>query len=424
MLFNGTKIWCCRKRDEDPSPTLPVNGEGANRSSTIPVNGEGEESGNISFQNGDDPHVHGDDPHVLGDDPHVLCENQHVHKYCKENSVRKSLWKSPPVYGGIKGGVSLLQSGNISFQNGDDPHVQSDDPRVLGDDPHVLGENQHVHKYCKENSVRKSLWKSPPVYGGIKGGLVPIETIRKGDLIINQDGEFNPVSRIIRKSYTGPLIQMQHSASNSVLLLTPDHPVLSNPRPPTLEGNRDWSSIPPGHIERCRQLRRESTPPERLLWTALKARRTSYKFRRQHPIGPYIVDFYCREARLVVEIDGETHYTEDGIASDKQRDAFLNELELLVMRISAHEVGVDLECVRTAIKEKCKHRIESRESFYGLKAFSLQMGDLVIFRPGLKPVAITGLEETVCTGDIYDLEIDGMGSYLTEVCVVLCSTSY
>ncbi len=69
-------------------------------------------------------------------------------------------------------------------------------------------------------------------------------------------------------------------------------------------------------------LRREMTPPERKLWTALRNNQTGFAFRRQHPIGRYIADFYSRDAQLVVEVDGVlAHSSEEALAHDQARDA-------------------------------------------------------------------------------------------------------
>jgi very-short-patch-repair endonuclease len=95
----------------------------------------------------------------------------------------------------------------------------------------------------------------------------------------------------------------------------------------------------------ARSLRREMSFPEVLLWQELRGRRTGLKFRRQHPIGPYVVDFYCSEASLVVEIDGEAHDRGDRPARDWLRDQFLQENGYRVLRIKAAEVLRDAGAV-------------------------------------------------------------------------------
>jgi very-short-patch-repair endonuclease len=101
---------------------------------------------------------------------------------------------------------------------------------------------------------------------------------------------------------------------------------------------------PKRDIERARELRRDSTHPERLLWSALRGRRfAGVKFRRQVPIGSYVVDFLCEEKSLVVEIDGSTH--EGREAYDAQRTTFLKRQGLRAVRVSNDEVLNNLEGV-------------------------------------------------------------------------------
>lgn len=75
----------------------------------------------------------------------------------------------------------------------------------------------------------------------------------------------------------------------------------------------------------ARRLRRDLSPPEAMLWQKLRGGKAGAKFRRQHSVGPYVVDFYCREARLIVEIDGEAHDRADRPARDEARLTFLSE---------------------------------------------------------------------------------------------------
>lgn len=101
--------------------------------------------------------------------------------------------------------------------------------------------------------------------------------------------------------------------------------------------------------ERARDLRRGGTWPERILWGRLRNRRLGAKFRRQHPIGPYYCDFYCHEARLVVELDGGSHATPAGRSHDDCRDAWLTEQGCLVLRVSNVDVVYRLDLVLACI---------------------------------------------------------------------------
>ena len=99
-------------------------------------------------------------------------------------------------------------------------------------------------------------------------------------------------------------------------------------------------------LDRRRALRAELTPAEAALWRALK--RSSLrggKFRRQHGIGPYIVDFYCAAERLVVELDGTAHDSDRSASQDQVRERYLQSLGLTVVRLENRYVLEDPEAV-------------------------------------------------------------------------------
>lgn len=99
-------------------------------------------------------------------------------------------------------------------------------------------------------------------------------------------------------------------------------------------------------------LRREPTSAEALLWERLRDRRcTGLKFRRQHPIGPFIVDFVCLEGWLVVEVDGSVHAEEEQTEKDQSRSEILAELGYQVIRFTNDEVESDMECVLASLRD-------------------------------------------------------------------------
>jgi very-short-patch-repair endonuclease len=98
--------------------------------------------------------------------------------------------------------------------------------------------------------------------------------------------------------------------------------------------------------ERARSLRRDSTAAEAFLWHNLRNRKlVGLQFRRQRPIGPYIVDFYCPELGLVVEVDGPNHSLANEAAADEERTAFLIGRGLQVIRFTNEEVLTQNESV-------------------------------------------------------------------------------
>lgn len=91
--------------------------------------------------------------------------------------------------------------------------------------------------------------------------------------------------------------------------------------------------------DNARRLRRDLTDAERGIWKELRAHRLhGASFRRQKPIGPYIVDFVCETFCLVIEIDGGQHYEPQGIAYDRQRDSYLASKGYRVLRFNNHDV--------------------------------------------------------------------------------------
>ena len=100
-------------------------------------------------------------------------------------------------------------------------------------------------------------------------------------------------------------------------------------------------------------LRNNSTNAEKLLWSKLKGSQVlEYKFRRQQGIGSYIVDFYCPEVKLAIEIDGETHIKPDEVEYDKNRQYEIEELGIQFLRFTNRDVLDNLDGVLQTIGEK------------------------------------------------------------------------
>ena len=100
-----------------------------------------------------------------------------------------------------------------------------------------------------------------------------------------------------------------------------------------------------GSVARARALRKSRTLPEVLLWKALQGRPGGLKFRKQHPSGPFTLDFYCIDARLVVEVDGEVHSRGARPERDAARDAWFARYGIETLRVPAAEILNDLDAV-------------------------------------------------------------------------------
>ncbi len=92
-------------------------------------------------------------------------------------------------------------------------------------------------------------------------------------------------------------------------------------------------------LSAAKDLRKQTTPTEKRLWFVLRDRRLEgMKFRRQHPFGRYVLDFYCMEHKLCIEIDGGIHHKPDQIAQDQERTEYLQAHHIRVLRFTNQDV--------------------------------------------------------------------------------------
>jgi very-short-patch-repair endonuclease len=102
---------------------------------------------------------------------------------------------------------------------------------------------------------------------------------------------------------------------------------------------------------RIRELRKEQTRQEKILWDAIRNRKLGFKFRRQYSIGGYILDFYCPEIKLVVELDGPQHSRKENLLYDKERTDYLQILGCSILRFTNKEINENLKKVLSTIME-------------------------------------------------------------------------
>ena len=104
-------------------------------------------------------------------------------------------------------------------------------------------------------------------------------------------------------------------------------------------------------LERARELRREMTPAEKILWQELRGNKLGVHFRRQQVIAGFIVDFYCHQVDLVIEVDGSVHEADEQKEKDTERDKVLSEMGLRVLRFRNEDVIKNLSGVLGRIRE-------------------------------------------------------------------------
>ena len=98
---------------------------------------------------------------------------------------------------------------------------------------------------------------------------------------------------------------------------------------------------PTTHVDRAKRLRSKMHIPEILLWQELRRKQLTKHFRRQHPVGPYVLDFYCSRSKLCIEVDGAAHDLAVQALRDERRDAWLGTQGIRVLRFNATDILED-----------------------------------------------------------------------------------
>jgi very-short-patch-repair endonuclease len=106
--------------------------------------------------------------------------------------------------------------------------------------------------------------------------------------------------------------------------------------------------------QKRRDLRKEMTSTEGIIWSRIRNHRIGYKFRRQFSIGAYVADFYCSELKLVIEIDGGQHFENEAIEYDAMRTKYFNDLGIIVLRYTNADVKRNLVSVVDDIIKRCR----------------------------------------------------------------------
>ena len=117
---------------------------------------------------------------------------------------------------------------------------------------------------------------------------------------------------------------------------------------------------PRSKVKLARKLRSKMTLPEVLLWQELRKRPGGYKFRRQHPAGDYVLDFFCPKVRLAIEVDGIAHDGREAALRDANRSAFLKSRGIATTRIPASAILADIEPVVMRLVQICEDRMKPK----------------------------------------------------------------
>lgn len=124
-----------------------------------------------------------------------------------------------------------------------------------------------------------------------------------------------------------------------------------------------FSDLPPytqKALQITKMLRRNTTVHEKIMWKHLRKQRLGYKFRRQVPVGKYVVDFICIELGLAIEIDGGHHYEIEQMKKDMKRTQYLEGVGIKVVRFNNHQVSTNIEGVIEKLIDAVSHIDDSK----------------------------------------------------------------
>lgn len=274
----------------------------------------------------------------------------------------------------------------------------------------------------KSDDARKSLSRhspSPHVGKGLGDGarvgrsmFTPIESLKPGDLVLTHRSRYTPVKSMETHDYVGEIVRLSVSGAQCHLLLTPKHRVATL-LPDVPE--------PAASVSTARKLRSGATRTEEHLWQLIRGKSTGVKFRRQHRIGPFIVDFYSPQIRLVIEVDGGYHCIAEQREYDQYRQGLIEDYDVAFVRLTNLQVlesgripGEITDMVRIRI-EDCWYKIR------WLAADCIKPGMMLHTSVYDKPRRVLEVDRTCTQLTIFDLSVEDDESYFTDSCALQSS---
>ncbi|MGO9569972.1 MAG: DUF559 domain-containing protein [Desulfomonilaceae bacterium] len=238
----------------------------------------------------------------------------------------------------------------------------------------------------------------------------PIESLRPGDLVLTHCNRMMPVLEVVSRQYTGEMLEVEFSGASKLLCITPHHPVagVAPALPPFL-----------AQVSVARHLRKNQTVAETHMWSLLRKKQLGARFRRQHPMGPFILDFYAPEVRLAIEVDGAVHDFAEQKEYDNFRQKLIEQHNTEFMRFRNSE----LEDAPEAVAVQVEAKVTERRSQFDHKVQWVPAGEL---RPGMSVFAcgqrdvliVKGIRRFSTTETVYNLRVAEDNSYVTETCTV------
>ena len=282
--------------------------------------------------------------------------------------------------------------------------------RVITPPPGPLpkyGEGEKSRMRMKTGSPSPSLGKGPG-----DGVLTPIELIRAGDLVLTHRNRFMPVLDVNCYDYQGEIVEIELDHCCVPLRVAPGQ-MLAACAPPL----PDYQTALPT----VRSLRGNPTQAEMLLWERLREKQTGTKFRRQQPMGRFVLDFYAPEVRLAVEVDGGVHCLADQKEYDEFRQQLVEQHMIEFVRFTNDEIVRSPVRAAAAVVVKVTSR---RSRFdYGIQWINACEADAGtrIFRRGSQEMSsVRSIGRSVIAVKMHVLRLGHENSFVTETCTFRC----
>jgi very-short-patch-repair endonuclease len=261
--------------------------------------------------------------------------------------------------------------------------------------------------------------KIPPACGGLGGNdihLKMIKELKPGDHIFNLENKSVLVKNTASYPYKGEVIKIILDQANQIIFVLPENLIFCKRRVTRISEIGQWGDIPKSHFMRARRLRTQSTPPEKKLWQYLRSEQLGIKFRSQHPINRYIVDFYARKAGLVVEVDGETAHTYlDQIKYDQERNNFMEGLGLKILRFSASDVMSNIEGVISEIMYHLREEVpDNFTNGQWRYAKNIKAGDKIYIGRKLSLSQVRAVRVVDLDCDVTIVELEGGDNFISD----------
>ncbi len=272
-----------------------------------------------------------------------------------------------------------------------------------------------VLRYGDDYSPSPNLGKGlgDGVFRGPKEGEVDftlIESLRPGDLVLTHCNRMMPVLEVVSRQYAGEMLEVEFSGAPKSLYITPHHPVagVAPALPPFL-----------AQVSTARHLRKNQTVAETHMWSLLRKKELGTRFRRQHPMGHFILDFYAPEVRLAIEVDGAVHDLAEQKEYDNFRQKLIEQHNTEFMRFRNSELESSPEEVALQVAAKVtERRSQFDHKVQWVPAGELQPG-MSVFACGQKDVHIVKRIRRISTTEtVYNLRVAEDNSYVTETCTV------